>query len=134
MKVQDTPFVKEALLSRLRDRSAVIGIVGMGYVGLPLALRFAEVQYTVHGFDIDGSKVEALNAGRSYIEHIPARSIQEAAIGTHEVSSNMAGVRQTANDTKDSAGEVRSTAEGLKRESEQLRSLVGSFLAEVRAV
>ena len=46
----------------------------------------------------------------------------------------MAGVKQTANDTKESAGEVRTTADGLKRESEQLRALVGSFLAEVRAV
>jgi methyl-accepting chemotaxis protein len=66
--------------------------------------------------------------------HEIARSIQEAAIGTHEVSSNMSGVKQTANDTKESAGDVRATADGLKRESEQLRALVGTFLADVRAV
>ncbi|HET6619533.1 MAG TPA: methyl-accepting chemotaxis protein [Dongiaceae bacterium] len=66
--------------------------------------------------------------------HEIARSIQEAAIGTHEVSSNMSGVKQTASDAKESAGDVRSTADGLKRESEQLRALVGSFLADVRAV
>ena len=66
--------------------------------------------------------------------HEIARSIQEAAIGTHEVSSNMAGVKQTAEDTKDSAGDVRATADGLKRESEQLQALVGTFLADVRAV
>lgn len=47
-----------------------MGIYGLGYVGLPLALRFAEVGYPVLGFDIDQSKVEALAAARSYIEHI----------------------------------------------------------------
>jgi UDP-N-acetyl-D-glucosamine dehydrogenase len=62
----------------LHERSAVIGIVGLGYVGLPLALRFSEVGYRVVGFDIDPGKVEALNAGRSYIEHIPPPSVAQA--------------------------------------------------------
>jgi methyl-accepting chemotaxis protein len=83
--------------------------------------------------DIAGSISEAVQQ-QTAATHEIARSIQEAAIGTHEVSSNMAGVKQTASDTQDSAGEVRSTADGLKQESEQLRALVGSFLAEVRAV
>jgi UDP-N-acetyl-D-glucosamine dehydrogenase len=61
---------KEQLRSKLADRSAVVGIYGLGYVGLPLALRFAEVGYPVLGFDIDKSKVEALAVARSYIEHI----------------------------------------------------------------
>jgi UDP-N-acetyl-D-glucosamine dehydrogenase len=60
----------EQLLGRIKDRSAVIGIYGLGYVGLPLALRFAEVGFKVLGFDIDPAKVEALAQGRSYIEHI----------------------------------------------------------------
>ncbi|WP_312854388.1 NAD(P)-binding domain-containing protein [Paludibacterium denitrificans] len=54
--------IKQQLLNRIADKSAVIGIVGLGYVGLPLMLRFAEVGYKVLGFDIDPSKVEALNA------------------------------------------------------------------------
>jgi len=58
------------LISRLSDRSALIGIFGLGYVGLPLALRFREERYRVLGFDIDAAKVAALGAGRSYIEHI----------------------------------------------------------------
>ena len=61
---------KQQLLGRIQDRSALIGIYGLGYVGLPLALRFAEVGYKVLGFDIDQAKVEALGQGRSYIEHI----------------------------------------------------------------
>ena len=61
---------REQLLKKLADKSAVIGIYGLGYVGLPLALRFTEVGYPVLGFDIDKSKVDALMQGRSYIEHI----------------------------------------------------------------
>jgi UDP-N-acetyl-D-glucosamine dehydrogenase len=69
---------KTALLQKLNDRSAVIGIIGLGYVGLPLMLRFTEVGYKVLGFDIDQAKVHALNEGRSYIEHIPAAGIRQA--------------------------------------------------------
>jgi len=69
---------KSALLQKLQDRSAIIGIVGLGYVGLPLMLRFSEVGYRVLGFDVDTAKVRALNEGNSYIEHIPAAGIQRA--------------------------------------------------------
>jgi UDP-N-acetyl-D-glucosamine dehydrogenase len=61
---------KEELLARIAAKSAVIGICGLGYVGLPLSLRFAAAGFRVIGFDIDAAKVEALNAGRSYIGHI----------------------------------------------------------------
>lgn len=53
-----------------------IGIIGCGYVGLPLALRFAEIGHRVTGFDLDPIKVEKLNAGESYIRHIPAEEIR----------------------------------------------------------
>ncbi|MDC7711763.1 nucleotide sugar dehydrogenase [Vogesella indigofera] len=71
-------LVKQNFLSRIQDKSAVIGIVGLGYVGLPLMLRFAEVGYKVLGFDIDKNKVDSLQQGKSYIEHISADSIQLA--------------------------------------------------------
>jgi UDP-N-acetyl-D-glucosamine dehydrogenase len=54
-----------------------IGIIGCGYVGLPLALRFADTGHRVTGFDTDPVKVEMLNAGQSYIQHIPADKIQQ---------------------------------------------------------
>lgn len=62
--------MKDTLLRKLRDRTAVIGVVGLGYVGLPLLLRYCEVGYKVVGFDIDQKKVDLLAAGKSYIEHI----------------------------------------------------------------
>jgi UDP-N-acetyl-D-glucosamine dehydrogenase len=48
-----------------------IGIIGLGYVGLPLAVAFAQAGHAVQGVDVDSSKVAALGAGRSYIEEIP---------------------------------------------------------------
>ena len=68
-------MIKQSLIEKLNNKSAVIGIVGLGYVGLPLVLRYAEVGYKVLGFDIDLSKINSLNAGKSYIEHISAESI-----------------------------------------------------------
>jgi UDP-N-acetyl-D-glucosamine dehydrogenase len=67
-----------SLLERLKERRAVIGIVGLGYVGLPLMLRFNEVGYRVLGFDVDTDKVSKLNSGKSYIAHIPSTAIQHA--------------------------------------------------------
>lgn len=63
------------LIDKIDDRSATIGIIGMGYVGLPLALAFAESRFHVMGFDTDAAKVEALRAGRSYIRHIASERI-----------------------------------------------------------
>jgi UDP-N-acetyl-D-glucosamine dehydrogenase len=70
--------VKKKLLEKIKSREAIIGIIGLGYVGLPLMLRFCETGYKVLGFDIDKNKVEELNAGRSYIEHIPPEDIVSA--------------------------------------------------------
>src|SRR6202047_2017750 len=58
-------------------------IMGWGYVGLPLALRFAEAGHKVTGFDTDPNKVNMLNAGRSYIEHIPQTKIQQFVNSRH---------------------------------------------------
>lgn len=69
---------KQQLIEKLKNKSAVIGIVGLGYVGLPLMLRYSEVGYKVLGLDIDTSKVNSLNQGKSYIEHISSESIANA--------------------------------------------------------
>lgn len=67
-----------ALLEKFSDRKAVIGVVGLGYVGLPLVLRYSSVGYRVIGLDIDEAKVSRLNAGRSYIEHISDEKVAAA--------------------------------------------------------
>ncbi len=66
------------LLNKIEKHDALIGIVGLGYVGLPLMLRFTEVGFKVVGFDIDKAKVDALTAGHSYIKHISPDAIQTA--------------------------------------------------------
>jgi UDP-N-acetyl-D-glucosamine dehydrogenase len=72
-----------------------IGIIGCGYVGLPLALRFADEGQRVTGFDTDKSKVEKLNAGQSYIQHIPAEKIRQHVQGKHfEATSDFTRLRE----------------------------------------
>jgi UDP-N-acetyl-D-glucosamine dehydrogenase len=68
----------QVLNQKLKSKSAKIGVVGLGYVGLPLSLCFSEAGYPVIGFDIDESKIKALNEGKSYIQHIPPSRIQAA--------------------------------------------------------
>ncbi|MGC1372217.1 MAG: nucleotide sugar dehydrogenase [Candidatus Sulfotelmatobacter sp.] len=68
----------DQLKVKIRDRKAQIGIIGLGYVGLPLALLFSEQKFTVTGFDIDRRKVETLTSGESYIYRIAAEEIQGA--------------------------------------------------------
>jgi UDP-N-acetyl-D-glucosamine dehydrogenase len=70
--------IHQELIGKLKARKAVVAIVGMGYVGLPLMIRFSEVGYKVIGIDIDPAKVERLNRGESYIEHIKAQAIASA--------------------------------------------------------
>ncbi|MBK7917784.1 MAG: nucleotide sugar dehydrogenase [Chloroflexi bacterium] len=62
---------KEQLIQRFAAREAAIGIIGMGYVGLPEAVAFAEAGFTVVGVDVDGRKVAMLNRGESYVEDVP---------------------------------------------------------------
>jgi len=70
---------KKELLARIRSAEAGIGIVGMGYVGLPLAMAFAEKGFPVLGFDVDQSKVSALGKGQSYIAHLDAERVRALA-------------------------------------------------------
>jgi UDP-N-acetyl-D-glucosamine dehydrogenase len=63
---------KDVLLTRIDGRSAVVAVVGLGYVGLPLAVAFAEQGFPVIGIDVDASKVAALNRGESYVQDIPS--------------------------------------------------------------
>ena len=69
-------MIKDDLLHRIQSHEATIGVIGLGYVGLPLVLRFGEERFNVIGFDVDPAKVSKLNAGQSYIQHIAADRIR----------------------------------------------------------
>jgi UDP-N-acetyl-D-glucosamine dehydrogenase len=66
------------LLDRIRDRTARVGVIGLGYVGLPLAVEFARNGFEVTGFDVDESKAGAINAGQSYIPDVSREELAEA--------------------------------------------------------
>lgn len=70
--------MKQASIAKFKSKEAIIGIVGLGYVGLPLMLRYNAIGFRVLGIDIDEGKVSKLNAGQSYIEHIPTEKIASA--------------------------------------------------------
>ncbi|MBX2869843.1 MAG: nucleotide sugar dehydrogenase [Acidiferrobacterales bacterium] len=82
--------VHSTLVDNLNNKSATIGVVGLGYVGLPLVLRYSEVGYQVIGIDVDQSKVDQLNDGQSYIEHIAAERIEKAVSNGTEATTEFA--------------------------------------------
>ena len=82
-----------ALISRIRYKQAVVAIAGLGYVGLPLMLRFSEVGFRVIGIDIDPAKVERLNRGESYIQHIKPAAIAAARANGFVATTDFARIR-----------------------------------------
>ena len=77
------------LLRIFNDKTATIGVIGLGYVGLPLALTFAARGFSVKGFDVDPEKIDQLMAGQSYIRHIKDKSVKKfISMGTLTVSNN----------------------------------------------
>ena len=80
--------MRNRLIKKLQDKSAVIGIFGLGYIGLPLLLRYAEVGYKVIGIDIDQEKVDMLNQGKSYIGHITSAQIKASGRKDFKVTAD----------------------------------------------
>ncbi len=72
---------EKALLAKIKDRTARVGILGMGYVGLPLARTFCRAGFRTLGYDIDENKVKMLNAGKSYIKHIGSDVVRQLRAG-----------------------------------------------------
>ena len=70
-------------LDAIESRTAFVGVVGMGYVGLPLMRTFCEAGFSCLGYDIDESKVDKLNAGKSYIKHVPDADIKRVIRDGH---------------------------------------------------
>ena len=65
------------LLNKIKEKKAIVGVVGLGYVGLPLLMEFVEKGIKTIGFDIDKRKVDMLNEGKSYIKHIDEGRVAE---------------------------------------------------------
>ena len=95
----------DQLRTKISEGSAVVGIYGLGYVGLPLALRFTEAGIKVIGFDIDDGKIQTLNTGRSYIERLGNDLITSALQAGFEATSDFARSAEAAVD------------QGLRREA-----------------
>jgi UDP-N-acetyl-D-glucosamine dehydrogenase len=83
------------LIERIARREYTVGVIGLGYVGLPLVLRFGEIGFPVLGFDVDSVKVHQLNSGSSYITHIAAERVSALATsGRFEATDDFTRLRE----------------------------------------
>ena len=81
------------LTRRIAERSARVGIIGQGYVGLPLAVEFARVGFAVTGFDTSVDRVTTLNAGRSHTPDVSDGVLRERIeVGRYEATANLAAL------------------------------------------
>jgi len=80
---KEESMAKVALLSKIDKREAVVGIIGLGYVGLPLAIHFGQEGFKVIGFDVDVRKIDMLHRGESYIKHIQMGPINDRIKNGH---------------------------------------------------
>jgi UDP-N-acetyl-D-glucosamine dehydrogenase len=85
----DSASMKDHLLTKIEDRTAVIGVIGLGYVGLPLALEFVHAGFRVIGYDISQRVIDQLMAGRSHIQDIPDATVQAAVASGSFVATNV---------------------------------------------
>ena len=92
--VAAAPIIHQELEEKIPLRQARIGIIGMGYVGLPLALLFGDEGHAVTGFDIDVDKVEKLTAGDSYIARIGISEVQKARARGFSATTDYSRVNQ----------------------------------------
>lgn len=77
-----------SILEKIKRNEAVVGIIGMGYVGLPLALLSSKASFQTLGFDVDEEKVKSLNSGKSYIKHIKSEDIKKAIESNFKATSD----------------------------------------------
>ena len=93
MQKESVPGAAE-LLAKIRTRKATVGVIGLGYVGLPLGMAFAERGFPTVGLDVDAKKVDSIGRGESYIRHIPSEPIAKLiGAGTFSATTNFARAR-----------------------------------------
>ena len=94
--MDDKDKTRLRLLEMIEDKTARIGIIGLGYVGLPLALHFGSKGFQVIGFDLDSKKIDKILHGESYIKHIPADAIREMTDGNRfDVTIDFSRLKET---------------------------------------
>ena len=88
--------MKDELLAKIKGREAVVGVIGLGYVGLPLAREFLKKNFTVLGFDVDDDKIVKISNGESYIKHIGADFLKKYVmeVGTFKATSDFSQLRE----------------------------------------
>jgi UDP-N-acetyl-D-glucosamine dehydrogenase len=88
------PTMKDLLIRKLSDRTACIGVVGLGYVGLPLAIEFAKAGFHVIGYDVSEDVVAELMRGESHIQDVPSADVAEAVrAGKLEATADVTRLR-----------------------------------------
>ena len=87
-------MTKNQLIDRFNKRTATVGIIGLGYVGLPLAIRYAQVGFPVLGFDIDPFKAKKIAAGETYFKHIPDESVKQAVTNGFKATTDFSRVSE----------------------------------------
>src|SRR5215218_9658282 len=82
------------LATKIADRTAVVSVIGLGYVGLPLAVEFAKAGFRVVAIDLDERKIADINAGHSYIKDVPSEDVKEAVdAGKLKATSDYSALR-----------------------------------------
>ena len=84
----------QEVIKKFKNKEAIIGIVGLGYVGLPLAICYEEAGYNVVGFDIDQSKIDSLMTGKTYINHIKDSSIESMVKSGFKATTDMSKISE----------------------------------------
>lgn len=86
-------MMKDILVQKFQSRQAHVAVIGLGYVGLPLAVNFAQAGYRVTGIDLDQRKIDAINRGESYIEDVPTAAVRALAMAQVAYAGSTADLR-----------------------------------------
>ncbi|MDH3355457.1 MAG: nucleotide sugar dehydrogenase, partial [Chromatiales bacterium] len=82
------------LIDKIKNKTATVGIIGLGYVGLPLVIRFCEEHFTVVGFDVDKDKLIKLERGESYLDHIADQTIVDLSKSDFSATADFSKIKQ----------------------------------------